>query len=474
MKFNINEEQDDDTAFEEVLNDVIEAAEDVIDNDPEETARDRLADKGLDYIYKGVKNIKDCINNPLESRLEDVGISALRYVVSSYHARDSGLEQSLRDKSDERILASQHQDSLMNKLSTEQTELISSRAQLHGLEGALRDISNGPDDDITKMPKLRSLMSEIETYKSMIQASEEQVAKYMVSLPRAQADYDAVLRDVDELLEMKSRVLYGPEVMLLCAPNYVIDTDDDLPYITARISDEIENGIVPELKEQLNKIKLSKNDNGAMELALFSATSSLTQPLKTHGEEGNLLNGPLISSYNFFKNSEVGKVIHNINVNSLFMQEFRGEKFKFDPARQNEIIMNDPIKSLDTTLMNEMYFLNLTCMSGYDPITWARCFGVPISGVGKQILKGWRNGGKIPLNADKLRKIFLEGDVSKEHNLLLDVNKLDYAESFKDKMSEKILALKNTDLLTEQVKNKLEFEKTFDKLKKSSGEVQFV
>ena len=218
----------------------------------------------------------------------------------------------------------------------------------------------------------------------MLKSGEEQVAMDMSIVPRIQADYDAVLREVDDLLSMTSQVLYGPEVMLLCAPNYVINTDVNLPYITSRISDEIENGIVPTLKEHLNKIKLFKDEDKGSELALFSGSSNLPQPLKTHGEERSLLSGPLISSYNFFKNSEVGKVIHNIHVNALFMEVFRGQEF--DTARQNEIMMKDPIKNLDTSLMNEMYFLNLTCMSGYDPITWARCFGVPISGIGKQIL----------------------------------------------------------------------------------------
>jgi hypothetical protein len=317
------------------------------------------------------------------------------------------------------------------------------------------------DYDITKRIKLRSLQEEISTYKSMKRASEQQVATYMAIVPRLQADYDAVIREVDDLSSMASQVLYGPEVMLLCAPDYVINTDEDLPYITGKISDEIENGIVPTLKEHLNKIKVFKDRSKESEFALFSGSSNLLQPLRTHGEERSLLSGPLISSYNFFKDSEVGKVIHNIHVNALFMQAFKGEEF--DTARQNEIMMKDPIKNLDTSLMNEMYFLNLTCMSGYDPITWARCFGVPISGVGKQILKGWRSGGKRPLNADSLRKLFLEGEVSNEHNMLLDVNNLEYNESIKDKMKEKrdaqIAALNDTQLITEQVKAKIRFDK---------------
>uniref|UniRef100_A0A2V0RCD5 Uncharacterized protein n=1 Tax=viral metagenome TaxID=1070528 RepID=A0A2V0RCD5_9ZZZZ len=461
MKFNITDEVED---YDEQIRDILEDAEDLIDDNPEDTSRDRLANAGLEEIYKGVQNIKDCINNPLDSRLEYVGIDALRYVVSSYHARDSGLEKSLRDKYDERVLVMQRQEALMNKISEEQTELISTRAQLHGLEKELQRISND-DYDITKRLKLRSLQEEISTYESMERYSKEQVAKDNAMVPRVQADYDAVLREVDGLVSMTSQVLYGPEVMLLCAPNYIINTDVDLPYITSRISDEIESGIVPTLKEHLNKIKLFKDEGKGSEFALFSGSSNLPQPLKARGEEQNLLSGPLLSSYNFFKNSEIGKVIHNIHVNALFMQVFRGQEF--DTARQNEIMMKDPIKNLDTSLMNEMYFLNLTCMSGYDPITWARCFGVPISGIGKQILKGWRSSGKRPLNADGLRKIFLEGEVSNEHNMLLDVTTLEYNESINDKMKEKrdaqIAALNDTKLITEQVKAKIRFDKLIRK-----------
>jgi hypothetical protein len=461
MEFNNTDEVED---FDEQVKEALENAEDLIDVNPEETSRNRLADKGLKEIYEGIENIKDCINNPLDSRLEQVGINALQYVVSSYHARDSGLEKSLRDKDDERVLVTRRQETLLSKLSEEQTQLISTRVQLRGLKEELLRISND-DYDITKRLKLRSLQEEVATYEAMEKSGEEQVAKYRVSVPRIQAEYDAVLREVDDLANMASQILYGPEVMLLCAPNYVINTDVDLPYITSKISDEIESGIVPTLKEQLNKIKLFKDDGKESGFALFSGSSYLPQSLKTHGEERSLLSGPLLSSYNSFKNSEIGKVIHNINVNALFMQEFRGEKF--DTARQNEIIMKDPIKTLDTSLMNEMYFINLTCMSGYDPITWARCFGVPISGIGKQILKGWRSGGKRPMNADGLRKLFLEGEISKEHNMLLDVNKLEYSVSTDDKMKEKLdaqlKALNNTQLITEQVKAKIRFDRLVKK-----------
>jgi hypothetical protein len=50
------------------------------------------------------------------------------------------------------------------------------------------------------------------------------------------------------------------------------------------------------------------------------------------------------------------------------------------------------IPERDSKLVQEMEELNNVAYAGYDPTSWMRCFGLPISGLAKQIVREWNYG----------------------------------------------------------------------------------
>jgi hypothetical protein len=61
----------------------------------------------------------------------------------------------------------------------------------------------------------------------------------------------------------------------------------------------------------------------------------------------------------------------------------------------------------DIPLIVEMENANQVTRAGYDPLGWARAFGLPTSEIGKQIVFEWLDSGRRSLTAGDLRSMFL-------------------------------------------------------------------
>ena len=114
-----------------------------------------------------------------------------------------------------------------------------------------------------------------------------------------------------------------------------------------------------------------------------------------------------------FTSTETSRVIQLVYKLALEMEQLRNQSGSdFQRATRVYNLSNDNVQVTPNPLQREVHFLNLITLAGYDPERWAQAFGVPISGIGKQILGAWGNGSKGPLKPEDIRRIF-RGDRDK-------------------------------------------------------------
>jgi hypothetical protein len=237
------------------------------------------------------------------------------------------------------------------------------------------------------------------------QVSRESMTKLAQAIDVEQRAASTYLGDVDaaedklKTLRTKAlRSMYDPTSLLLSTLG--VQLPSTYASLTVKDRKTIKDALQPEVMGFLSSLSGIQGGSTTMERAIFPKVSSVFAP-------------SIEADFAEFRSTEASRVIEQVYNLAKEMEQLRNQSGSdFQRATRVYDLSNDNVIVTPNPLQREVHLLNLISLAGYDPERWAQAFGIPISGIGKQILSAWGNGSKGPLKPEDIRIIF-RGDRDK-------------------------------------------------------------
>jgi hypothetical protein len=249
-----------------------------------------------------------------------------------------------------------------------------------------------------------TLSSSVDTRESRMlfeeaQVSRESMTKMAQAIDAEQRAISTYEGDVDaaedQLLKLRAKTmtsLYDPTALLLSSLGVQLPETYDA--LTVKDRKTIKDALQDDVLGHLSPLTGVQGGSTTMERAMFPKVSSVFAP-------------SVEADFVEFKSTEASRVIQLVYKLALEMEQLRNQSGSdFQRATRVYDLSNDSVIVTSNPLQREVHLLNLISLAGYDPERWAQAFGVPISGIGKQILSAWGNGSKGPLKPEDIRTIF--------------------------------------------------------------------
>lgn len=355
-----------------------------------ESAREEVSRK-FPELVKGAEDIAKCVANPdkfaltLESRiLMSILATAPKTEDEKELFKD---EQRFVDASEK---ASTRLKQAHSTIASYRSKYALLEADHFSLMGALSASTDTRDS--------RALFEEA-------QVSRESMAKLAQAIDAEQRAISTYEGDVDaaedKLLKLRAKTmmsLYDPTALLLSSLGVQLPSVYDT--LTVKDRKTVKDALQNDVMSVLSPLSGIQGGSTTMERAMFPKVSSVFAP-------------SIEADFAEFKSTEASRVIQLVYKLALEMEQLRNQSGSdFQRATRVYDLSNDSVIVTSNPLQREVHLLNLISLAGYDPERWAQAFGVPISGIGKQILSAWGNGSKGPLKPEDIRTIF-RGDRDK-------------------------------------------------------------
>jgi hypothetical protein len=361
-----------------------------------ESAREEVA-RRFSELIEGSEDISKCIANPSEFSMTLNARILMTILASAPKTED---EKKLFEDEQRFMDASEKAN---NKLNQAHSNIASYRSKYALLEA----------DHFSLMSALAasSATRDARAIFEEVQVSRESLTKLAQAIDAEERAIPTYVGDVDaaenKLMELRGKAmtsLYDPISLLLSS--FGVDLDI-LPlslrkYNSLTIKDRkmIKDALQPEVMGYLLTLTGIQGGSTTTERALFPKNSSVFAP-------------SIDADFAEFKSTEVSRVIQQVYNLGLEMEQLRNQSGSdFQRATRVYDLSNDSVIVTSNPLQREVHKLNLISLAGYDPERWAQAFGIPISGIAKQILSAWGNGSKGPLKPEDIRAIF-RGDRDK-------------------------------------------------------------
>uniref|UniRef100_A0A2V0RHB3 Uncharacterized protein n=1 Tax=viral metagenome TaxID=1070528 RepID=A0A2V0RHB3_9ZZZZ len=336
---------------------------------------------------EGFENIMQCVNTPLEESISQYGIRLMAIIASSYTtgAEDERKYSEVESKIKELTENMDADDALIIDIKDKLHELHKNRSALDTEYRAVLE-----SNEANQRMKLRSISDELGLLHEVTDDHFDALKKTVTRRKFLEAELDAKTNELNELKTLSLGDMFNARAMLFHDPTWSghDDTDEKLsPSAKRTLIDAFKKPIL----DKLSNFHLSKEYDSQVKVGVLA----IPPP-------SGAFNGSARGDLNRFKESEVAKKLSNILKLHISSRhgDFSNRLFR------DVVLMDTPQKTEINDFQQQMYYLNLTAMAGYDPIRWARAFGVPISGIGKQILREWNNGRTGPLTPERLIKLF--------------------------------------------------------------------
>uniref|UniRef100_A0A2V0RMP0 Uncharacterized protein n=1 Tax=viral metagenome TaxID=1070528 RepID=A0A2V0RMP0_9ZZZZ len=336
---------------------------------------------GLD----GFDNIVACVNNPMDNTLTTDGEKLFKIIGHLHTFVDESIERSAElltsiELGEERVKLNATK---MREAMTYINDVHERRLELNAEYDALSKA-----DSVAQRAMLRSVMSEIEDANELSDVMSEKFKDHKLAGKQAQITLDTDRFELDGLRKMRIKEVFNAKALLFSDPKW-----KGIPSAEIRLS-----------PSDRKTMKLAFEKPLLLKLEAFDGTGKGTNTtmLGVVSTPVSVFTETIAQDMVRFKQSEIAKKVGNIY--TLIKSLTKGDHTRV--GYDDVILTRSPEIAEENALLNEIYFLNLTAMAGYDPTSWAQAFGVPISGIGKRILSEWDHGRMGPLTSERLIKLF--------------------------------------------------------------------
>jgi hypothetical protein len=377
-------------AINDEINQADEDADLAIEQRKIELAQEKAMDIDGGNFHDGFENIMRCINTPMEESINLYGMRLMAIIASSYKNGEHDEEKYAEVESKIKELTSliEADNELIIDLKDKQKSVHKDRSELEKQYYEALD-SNMENQRYV----LRSIDDE---FKILHEQSDDLLAQLRISMVRrdkTQVELDASFNELKELRKLALSDIFHTRAKLFYDPTWSkADSFDE------KLSPSAKKTLIDAFKKPILD-KLS-NFNLSDEYDSHVMTGVLAVP-----PPRGAFSGATHDDITDFTNSEIGKKLSNIL--KLHISTRHGD---FSNRLFRDVVLTSTPQEVELNdFQEQMYFINLTAMAGYDPKRWARAFGVPISGIGKQILNAWDNGRAGPITPERLIKLFESG-----------------------------------------------------------------
>uniref|UniRef100_A0A2V0RIC7 Uncharacterized protein n=1 Tax=viral metagenome TaxID=1070528 RepID=A0A2V0RIC7_9ZZZZ len=336
-------------------------------------------------LFQGAEDISKCVANPDKFALTlpaRILMSLLASSPRTKHEKDLFKnEQRLIDASEK---AAQRAMKANDTLGSYRSKYESLEAKHFSLMGSL--------STATTTLESRNLMNEIHISRESMSELKRAIESESRALSTYYGDVDAAEGQLVKLRSTAMSAMYDPMILLFSSIGVELPSSYDSINVYERRA--IKDVFQTKILGYLSSLTGIQGGSTTTERAMFPKVSSVFAP-------------SIEMDFNEFKSTEVSRVIQLVYNLALEMEQLRrGSGSEFQRATRVYDLSNDSVIVTSNPLQREVHLLNLITLAGYDPERWAQAFGIPISGIGKQILNAWGGGSKGPLKPEDIRKIF--------------------------------------------------------------------
>uniref|UniRef100_A0A2V0RMZ9 Uncharacterized protein n=1 Tax=viral metagenome TaxID=1070528 RepID=A0A2V0RMZ9_9ZZZZ len=363
----------------------------------------------------GLDNIRGCVNNPTDNALTSDGEKLFKFIGHSYTLTDESIERPA-----ELLMEVELTKDRLIQANINMTEIIEQTNEVHTrrLDLDTEYQQHVMSDVPASRAMLRSVMSEIEDANERINGLSDDYDRSKRYARQAQIDLDSAHYELDQLRKVKITKVFNARALLFTDPRWRGYSVYDL---------KLRPGDKQTMKDAFVKPVLSALDalDGTEKGTNNAIQGVVSIPKGIFTEE-------IVQDIHRFKQSEAAKKIGNIYKLIKSLKEGKHTRILYDDV----ILADSPEYAEENALISEIYFLNLTAMAGYDPKSWAQAFGVPISGIGEQILSEWGNGRMGPLKPEQIMRLFENKSYAKTSSINYQELELKLSKEDRMKMKE--------------------------------------
>uniref|UniRef100_A0A2V0RAM6 Uncharacterized protein n=1 Tax=viral metagenome TaxID=1070528 RepID=A0A2V0RAM6_9ZZZZ len=361
-------------------------------------------------LFMASDNIKRCVSNPNDNSLS-LDDRALLSIIGQVEL--SELEKDLVPAESE----------ILDKIEKGTEDYIKSATSLEKHRERYALLESMSFDKNTKLAstedrnEVRAIYSDIEDIREEMFSIESKVRNITANIPVMQANVIGLERDLKSIRSEGFKLSSNPRRLLFKH----VGGDVSAKYSNMSLADKL--GIKKLLQEKvissLNNLVSGPGLEDGGEIGLFPS-------------HGSLIGSSFDKSFSDFKKTSSARILQQVYEMAVDLERLRTNNLPMREVPEDVSVYdltNDSIVVTSNSLQREMHLLNLISLAGYSPELWAQAFGVPISGIGKQILGAWGSGHAGPLKAEDLRRLF-KSDTKRisydlDYTTLIDSFKID-------------------------------------------------
>lgn len=314
-----------------------------------ENARIAAADfaegrSGLD----GYDNIKSCVNNPTDNALTPDGEKLFKFIGHSYTFVKESISRSA-ELLMEIELAEEKQAQSAGKMAETMDYINTAHTRRLQLDGEYQQLTK--NDAPASRAMLRSVMSEIEDSNEFTSAMSENFKKFERESEQAQVDLDSARFELDQLRKIRINEVFNAKALLFTDPKWR-GVSSVQPGMAPRDKETMKDAFLNPLLRTLKTLDVTEGGtNDAMQGVVSLPQSVFTEEV--------------VRDIQRFKQSEIAKKVGNVYKLIKSLRDGKHDRILYDDV----ILADSPQDAEENALLNEVYFLNLTAMAGYDPMS---------------------------------------------------------------------------------------------------------